>query len=421
MKKQIKEQGVVFTPKYICEFMCSFIPKEIPLKILEPSCGEGAFLNELINNKNYDNKNCDNIIYANDISSSFVEKCKKEFNNVKYSVKDYINFEPNEKYDIIIGNPPYIRIQNLNETYKNAIKNEFSLITGNLDMYHYFILKSIKLINNTGKLIFIIPNSFLYNKSSSHIKQFLLDNKLIEYIIDFKERKIFNGISVYTCIIVINKVNKNDFYYYSNDILGNYKKVPFIKETNIGNPLKDIKLTCGIATLCDSVFIIKDYTEDNQFIYFNKNKIEKGILKKILKVSKNKIYYIIYPYNNGIILDDLNDYPECYNYLLKNKKLLDNRDKGKKVYEKWYAFGRKQGISLNEKNRLFISSLTKDIKYSLITENVPLFYSGLCIESLQEIETTKKLLVIYEKQIINNCNVKSGGWYTINKSSFEIN
>jgi adenine-specific DNA-methyltransferase len=391
--------------------MCSFIHNK-KLSILEPSCGEGAFLEHLSKNKNY-------IIDANDINTTFISTCKKAYKNVIYTNTDFIGFENNKKYDIVIGNPPYIRIQNLSEDNRNIIKNEFDLLTGNIDIFMYFIMKSLSLLNDTGKLIFIIPNSFLYTKSCSKLKDYLFSSNLVEYLIDFKDKKIFNGISTYTCILVLNKSNTNTFYYYANDILGKYTKVNYNTNTKTNSLLKYINIRCGLATLCDNVFIIKSFTEDNTYIYPNEMfKIEKSILKQVLKVSKNKIYYIIYPYIDGVILDNLNEYPECEKYLLHHKNALENRDKGNKKYEKWYAYGRKQGILLSNTNRLFISSLTKDM--DLFEHNIPLFYSGLYIESTINIETLNVLLHKYKKDIFQNSNVKSGGWYSINKNSFDI-
>lgn len=409
----IKELGVVFTPKNICEFMCSFIQNK-KLTLLEPSCGEGAFLDVLNKNKKYK-------IEANDINNDFISKCKEKYKNITYYNKDFIGFNSNKKYDVIIGNPPYIRIQNLSENNRNLIKNEFDL-TGNIDIFLYFIMKSLSLLNDKGKLIFIIPNSFLYNKSCSKVKDYLINNKLLEYVIDFKEKKIFQGISTYTCIIVVNKCNNNNFYYYSNDTNGNYTKIMYTQNKITNSLLNYINIKNGLATLCDPIFIIKEYTEDDNYVYIKDFKLEKSILKKVFKVSKNIEYYIIYPYIDGKILNNLDDYPECYKYLLKNKDLLDNRDKGKKTYEKWYAYGRKQGLNLiNETNRLFISSLSKDISNSLIIKDIPLFYSGLHIQSdIIKINDLVKLLIKYEKEITFKCNVKSGGWLCLNKSSFDI-
>jgi hypothetical protein len=281
--------------------------------------------------------------------------------------------------------------------------------------------------------MFIVPNSFLYNKSCSKVKNFLIENKYLEYVIDFKDKKIFEGFSVYTCILVINKKHSEtrDFYYYSNDIKNEYIKKSY-KPLVINNSLLQyINVKNGLATLADSVFIINKSViknEDNIYITFEKNnknyKVEKTILQEVLKVSKNRVDYIITPYLNGKILENLEEYPECQNYLLDFKTHLENRDKGKKTYEKWYAFGRKQGLTVLNEHRLFISSLVCNIENSLIDTKSPLFYSGLWLEIKDPDKLTKenliKILKENESIILDNSNVKSNGWYFLNKTSFNI-
>lgn len=439
-----KTTGVVFTPQYISDFMSLFITdqKVTKLKILEPSCGEGVFINSLLKLHN------EFELYVNDINSSFIKTCiknNKKNTNITYYNKDFITFDKSIKYDIIIGNPPYVRIQNLRTTDIDKIKSEYNILSGNLDLYIYFLLKCVDMLTDNGKLIFIIPNSFLFNKSCSKIKQQLLDLKYVEFVIDFKEYKVFNGFSTYTCIIVINKsIHDRDFYYYkaisSNNIKYELNNITYIEKKytdNIDNTGKKclldyINVKCGLATLCDNIYIPKIDKEDDLFIHFTKDnkkyKVEKTIVKKLLKVSKNTEYYIIVPYDNlGKIYDTLDNFPHCSLYLSDYKQKLSERDKGKKTYEKWYAFGRKQGLNyrVNE-TRLFISSIVKNIKDNLIEKIIPLFYSGLFIEIKEEYKNTisiqqiKKVLLDFELDILNKCNCKSGGYYTINKESFNI-
>lgn len=439
MSKDVKENGVVFTPSYICDFMLSFINKDKTelnndISILEPSCGDGAFIKSLITEK-YTN------LHGNDINADFIEKCREKYQDVNFYNEDFVEFDILKKYDVIIGNPPYVRIQNLKKEMVSKIKKTYpELISGSLDLYVYFILKCVDMLSENGKLIFIIPNSFLFNKSCKKAREYLIQKRLLEYVIDFKEKKIFDGISVYTCIIVLNKKDSStrSSYFYANEILlnNNYKNISYKEETSYTNSLlKYINVKNGIATLCDDVFIIKTInSEDDLFVYFTKNnteyKIEKTILKKVLKVSKKQNYYIITPYkfinNKAIIMNDLNLFPECEKYLLENKNKLDNRDKGKKKYEKWYAFGRKQALDENFIERQFISTLVLDIKDSLFLSSTSFFYSGLILEIKKEychlISNNKlnEFLQENESSILKKANVKSHGWFCLSKSCFDI-
>lgn len=424
MTNPVKNNGVVFTPKYIAEFMVNFIKDDKNLKIFEPSCGEGIFLETLIE-KGYKN------LYANDVEKTFINKCKASFKSVTYFNENFIDLHTTS-YDIIIGNPPYVKIQNLEIKDVIKIKNEYDIV-GNIDLYIYFILKCVDMLTDNGKLIFIVPNSFMYNKSCEKVKQKIIDLGYLEYVIDFRDKKIFPGYSVYTCIIVINKkgCTKRLEYLYKNSIDGEYKPVPY-KQIVINNSLlKYINVKNGIATLSDHVFILKDVKEDDKYVYFVKNnieyKVEKEISRKILKVSKQEEYRIIYPYDAMCkIYDSLDNFPYCSEYLDTYKEVLLSRDKGNKKYEKWFAFGRTQALHIVNGSRMFIPSLVKNVSTSIFERDIELFYSGLYIQVKPEFShritniDIKKVILENSSLIESKCNVKSDGWFSITKKCFDI-
>ncbi|MEM2173994.1 MAG: hypothetical protein QXI58_00015 [Candidatus Micrarchaeia archaeon] len=105
----------------------------------------------------------------------------------------------------------------------------------------------------------------------------------------------------------------------------------------------------------DKVFIFNPKYEDENFYYLDNFKIEKQITKEIIKNTKikskedikNNKLRIIFPYENGKLISEekfKEKFPNTYEYLLFHKEVLLKRDKGKKRYENWYAFGRTQGI-----------------------------------------------------------------------------
>lgn len=205
--------------------------------------------------------------------------------------------------------------------------------------------------NFNKSLCFIVPNSWINNKSSIYLKNKIILPKLKE-LIDFKDKLIFKDARTYTTII--NLSNNNDKKYYYKENLNEINIIKFKIEpvTNCDQLNNKLKLFySGIATLADKLFIVDKI--DNKFIanYNNKKyEIEENILAYYFKVTKfnsnNEYKYIIYPYdkNKKIINENYlsKNFPKTYNYLLEIKDILLSRDKGKtEKYEAWYAYGRK--------------------------------------------------------------------------------
>lgn len=427
MSDPVKDRGVVFTPPQIAKWMVSLIPNKTPLHILEPSCGNGAIL-DFIPAKHF--------VTGIDINKSHIAACKKKFshNHWAFIQNDFIKVLPSQKYDVVIGNPPYVRIQNMQPSMVTKMQKEYpDFIYGNTNLYAYFLVKCLDMLKDNGKLIFLIPNSLFYNKSLQRIKQYILEKRWLEYLIDFHEHQIFEGVSTYTCILVLTKNAKRTFYTLENGVTHAKQKVYYKTPKKIMSNRSFVP-RIGIMTLCDDVFIIKDFTFINnnntiQFIKHGKSyQIEADACMDILKVSKNAIYKIIYPYLNinkrvEIDLEFLQKYPQCARYLQEYKHVLHQRDNGNTSrYPAWYAYGRTQSLTPHDGKRLFLPTVVKNIKDSFFVRDVPLFYSGLWIEPQTHISisTMKQWLISHEKHILENSNHREGGWFALTHSSFDV-
>lgn len=421
MNSDVKTRGAVFTPEHIVKFMISYIDNTEKRSILEPSCGMGNFL-EQINSKHN--------ITCIDINENYIKHCSSKFKYAKCIEQNFIYYTTNETFDYIIGNPPYIKIQNIPVKDLMLMKKEYpDFMNGNTNIYIYFIIKCFDLLNKNGKLIFIVPNTWLYSKSFAKLKEFIFQNQLMELLIDFQYHQVFDNVSTYTSIIILSK-SSNKFYYYSNDIIPqHFVKKYYTKSSQCSGTLLNImRPKIGLMTLKDDVFIIKDYKILHNTVLFTKHNkdytIERNACKTILKVSKKQKYLIIYPYDSDAKLLDNFDklYPQAYEYLLEYKKDLDDRDNGRKTYKYWYAYGRSQSLKIVNGKRLFISTIVKNIRDFLFECDVELYYSGLCIEpkNSSSVEMIKDKLIENEKQILEQSNNKSNNWYGLSVNSFMI-
>jgi type I restriction-modification system DNA methylase subunit len=120
-------------------------------------------------------------------------------------------------FDVVIGNPPYLRIQGLQEHHGvsiNYIARHYQSAIKRFDFYLLFIEKGFKLLNSSGKLGFICPHKFVNSDFGSGLRNFLIDNTAIDSIISFGNNLIFKQASTYTCILLLSKIKKDSFGYY---------------------------------------------------------------------------------------------------------------------------------------------------------------------------------------------------------------
>ncbi len=434
--------GQVFTPKWIVNEILDLIDyqgsKILDKYILEPASGDGAFLNEIV--KRYI-ESCKNNHLQNNAIKERLEKYifaveldeteyKKSIANLNYIVLQFgINEQVNWKifnentldfyknyigfFDYVVGNPPYIRIHNLDLTTREILKNEFQFSKGTIDIYLSFYEMGFKLLKEDGYLGYITPNSFLHNSSYQSFRDYLKREKTLKTLIDFKANKIFKGFSTYTAITIFRKNNKSDFFEYKELIIDKIElknKINFNSlskldwsftdvenENFLRNLEKDKNSTVkdffdvqyGFATLRDKIFIQKTIPFDDNLVYFNGSLIEKGLLKKVVKGSKYKGVVdenekIIFPYelidNRYIPISEdklKKQYPKTYQYFLKNRDELERRDLNKETI--WYEYGRSQGVQTIHQEKIVLSTLVNGkIDFFKVPKDV-LMYSGIFI------------------------------------------
>ncbi|MBR3141431.1 MAG: N-6 DNA methylase, partial [Methanobrevibacter sp.] len=221
--KDKKLGGIFYTPEYISNFIINEVINDNPdIKILDPSCGAGIFCycSVLYLRNKFPNKSIvdiiENNIYACDIDSVSTNRTKiililtallhgenpKEikFNIITNdSLKKELNWKQkfpevfeNGGFDAVVGNPPYIRIQNIpDENKKYLHENWYSMKTGNVDIYYAFIELGLNLLNENGKLGYITPNSHFNTASGKNIRKLLKKNQNIQIVINFDYIKVF--------------------------------------------------------------------------------------------------------------------------------------------------------------------------------------------------------------------------------------
>ena len=408
----------IFTPDNIAKMMSSYLSHKGSL--LEPCVGTGNLL-KYIDVDKYDE------IDIYEIKQEYLQKITNDtmlFNRLKRLKRlnrlnmfhcDFIKTPIHKRYDNIILNPPYIKIQDLPLEYRDYINEHFDLLQGGaIDIYYAFIIKCLDLLCDTGVMVSITPNSYLYNKTTHKLRKYLFDNRLIKEIIDFKDKKVFSNASVYCCITIYSKDPKTHLIYNDtpiayNDIVKNYSLFNFNSSENTLRTLCIVRN--GIATLRNNIYIHSTKLYDEP------------CWRKITNGASTK--YIIYPYKDGKIIDEDTFKSEnrlTFEYLVKNKEELEKRDNGKKAYPTWYAYGRSQSIKCVDKKCIyipcFIDPNPNTIHDHIFTYENILHYGCLCIEPKDEkdIERIKNVIIDNIEFIKNNSSKRSAGWINLNSS-----
>lgn len=461
--KDRKLNGAFYTPEFIVKYIVdNTIDGDV--KVCDPSCGSGAFLIQAAEkiHKETDKKFItiiENNIYGCDILDYAIRRTKlllslfalshnedkeeikfnlickdslmadwtKEFHEIFKSGdwKDLFGMSENG-FDVVIGNPPYVRIQDFGIKTKNVLVERWTTANnGNFNLHFPFFELGTKILKKGGKLGYITPNNYFTSLAAEPLRRFLQNNELISKILDFNHLQIFEDVTTYTCITFIEKSKKSYFEYQileEKDNLKDFEKIQFSKVffknldstkwrvlneedyenikiiESIGKPLKEIaNIHVGIATLNDKLYFVDGSKErENYFIKEIDNKsflIEKQITRAIRKISsfeneeeiEEDKMRIICPYTvknskaEIIPEEELKKiFPKCYAYLLYVKDELSKRDKGKKIYPVWYAYGRGQGINKVGK-KLLTPTFSNKPKFMLDDNEYSLFCNGYAI------------------------------------------
>ena len=454
-----KNNGVVYTPPEIRNYISNrvidgdFIPK-----IIDPACGCGAFLISVSRrlHERYKlsySEIIEKYIWGCDIDAHSIEKCEilleilciqedgssyeKNFNFVVgNSFETLTNKTYKGQFDVVIGNPPYVRSKNIDKRVKKSLTS-WKVVSGNVDLYIPFYQLGIELLKENGVLGYISPNTYLQSVNGRRLRNYIRDNKYYLEIINFKESQRFLDVTHYTCITIICKGLTNNIIKYAvcdgdlesceytdYDIslnqdnqewrFGNKKIDSMIyKIEHQPDKLENYNIRNGLATLCNELFFFDvDKETDDYYIrnYQGKEyKIEKSICINIAKPNIMRDEYdlelkgekAIFPYKKGKIISEdefKSEYPSTYAFLLDNKRKLLNRDKGKiDDYPAWYAYGRTQGMK-NQGRKVLIPYMADRGVAIIAMDDKLLFYCGYAAFS-DDITTLKLLKTFIESDV----------------------
>lgn len=445
--------GDVFTSSFIVKYMLDLVGYVAErnlsqISVIEPSCGEGAFIIEIIKRLKQSSENFNfpfekaikqNLIFF-EIDNKKVDICirklqKEGFQIPKsiFRVEDFL-LSSSSKADIIIGNPPYIRHEKIESLVKVKYKQIFTTFKYKADLYVAFFEKTLSLLNDKGKHCFICSNRWLKNQYGINLRKYISENFMLEKIINMEHTNPFDDtVIAYPAITLISKnkyENRNSIKYaYINEI-NEINNIRF-EEKNIKqndnwsslftsqNERDDLfsitdlgfKIGIGVATGADDIFIINKSNQCIESSLLLPIITTKDITSNGIKWSGN---YLFNPFDEKGNIIDLTQYPQAKVYIESHQERLKNRYISRKKSHYWYRTIDKIKIEVLTTPKIILPDISAN-KYIQIDEgnyypHHNLYYiTSNCIKKLKILSAILMTDFVY-KQITSLSSSMNGGY-----------
>lgn len=459
--------GDVYTPEPIVEFILDSVgyttESEIEhITIADLSCGTGSFIKEIVRRLRdrmikigYDPDSPEgarqiistikNNVYGYDINSLAVWRTSQLIlDTIRREIKSANLINPvstlpiyhinslnreteiaSNKFDLIVGNPPYIKNEDISPENDNKYREKYDSAIGKYDIYLLFFERTIDLLNKNGKLGFVTPDRFHQADYGENLRKILTNRTYIDLIVKI-ENDPFPVVNAYPCITILQKQDtsfpnyqKENYITYceaTSDRLSDLRQSlhnnqersefngcvqieqgqlgedswqfmpPRIQKlkSRIGDNLTQIKQTdiqirAGIATGADDILILSETDAQrmsNQVVY----PLVRG--ENIRKGEVNQELYILNPYDSDGKVIDLEAYPRVKEYLEYHRPDLQERYCVKKKGKLWYETHDTIKTELETERRIVTPDLTSRSRFAvaerMISHNTcySIFYDG---------------------------------------------
>ena len=424
------------------------------MTICDPACGSGAFLNQALNFLIDEHKYIDelqaqlfgssivfedvnthileNNLYGVDINEESVDIAKlslwlrtakkgRKLSNLSSNIKcgnslisdievagdrafdwekEFPEVFENGGFDIVIGNPPYVRVEYISEKDVEFYKEHFLSSSGKFDLSSLFFEKSIALLNSNGLYSIITSYQFIYSSSGIGLRKFIAENTKCSVIMFSSDSQVFEGATTYTGIFIaerqysdeisILKANNNnqqinitkEFKIFSDNF--KLKKV-IVADTSLlvkleshSDALKGSSIgmaKTGVVTSADEVFfltndLVKKYSIEKELVYpiIGSSELNRWILNEPKTLC-------LYPYEEkenktSLIpfIDLEKNYNGVYSYLQLNKEKLIARSQGRKDYsesDRWYQLNRPREKWIYDSQKFIYPGTTNKPKFAI--------------------------------------------------------
>lgn len=396
--------GVVLTKPHIVELILDLAGYRANcnlscLSLLEPSCGHGAFLvpavGRLLDSSREVGLPFESLvgsILAFDIDPSHVTRTKEVLQGVLASkgvesqtaqhlvdswIKegDFLLASIARKFDVVVGNPPYVRTEQVPEALQAEYRRRYSSLYGRADIYVAFIERGLSLLSSTGVLSYICADRWVVNKYGSPLRRIISDGFCLKSYIDLHKASPFESdVIAYPSIFTLShgrteavpvvtlqsgskgecaqaasillggsmgdrpsvRVEDYETWFSGDDpwILSSPDHLRMLRRLEESfTPIESMaRVGIGVETGCDRVFIVGGGTpiETSRLVpLVMREDIKRGSIK-------NARRFVLNCFESGGGLVDLERYPQLSNYLNSHSDVVRRRHVSKKNPRAWF-------------------------------------------------------------------------------------
>jgi Eco57I restriction-modification methylase/TaqI-like C-terminal specificity domain len=312
-------------------------------------------------------------------------------------------------FDAVIGNPPYVRIQTMQESDAESVEylnqNYAAAKRGNYDIYVCFVERGLKLIDKNGTLGFILPHKFANSEYGEPLRDIIATGKNLAELVHFGANQVFENATTYTCLMFLKRAEQNSFRFVRVDDLKDWTKTQLATEAplnaekvskaswsfNIGHSselidrLKAYKpllgdvadIFVGLQTSADDVLVLEFVAKRGSLLVLKSKilgeevELERDFLHPLVSGTDIQGYdsfegrqFILFPYSVTDWQATLIPFaeikrkaPKTAKYLEANRKRLEDRESRKFADAEWYRFGRSQNLGIQARKKVCVPRL----------------------------------------------------------------
>ena len=266
-------KGFALTPERVVDLMVAKLfagrapaPRH---RLLDPGCGTGEFIAGVL-------RWCDARdltppeIVGIELHPTRASEARRRFRSVpKVEIRNTDFLHPSaERFDFIVGNPPYVAITELSIAERLRFRRDYETATGRFDLYTLFFEQAVSLLQDDGRLVFITPEKYLYVDSAASLRGMFTAFSVDE--LHFLPEDVFGDLVTYP---IVTTLSRRGGVRQTRVVLRNGERrrvtVPATGDSwlpallgddkpHAGITLADVctRVSCGVATGADSVFVI---------------------------------------------------------------------------------------------------------------------------------------------------------------------